>query len=62
MKMCIIEKKNPWRKKFKLIFSGNVKKNLDTLQCLINFVDYLNTKMKDILVEIIDLKICSSLK
>ena len=34
----------------------------DTIQCLKNVVHYLDTKMIDILVEIIDLELISSLK
>ena len=67
MKMCIIEKskKIHSEKNFKIIFSGTIeRKNIahETIQCLKNVVHYLNMKMPDILVEIIDLKLCSSLK
>ena len=52
-------------KNFKLIFSKTVDLLLfahDTIQCLKNVVYYLNMKIPDILVGIIDLKLCSSLK
>ena len=51
-------------KNCKLIFSGAVDFCFahDTIQCLKNVVHYLNMKMLDILVEILDLKLFSSLK
>ena len=52
-------------KNCKLIFSGTLEKieNYDdTLQCLKNVVHYLNIKIPDILVEIIDFKCSSSIK
>ena len=58
--------KNPLRKNFKLIFYGTVKDiyiiSHDKIQRLKNVVHYLNMKIPDILVEIIDLRFCSSLK
>ena len=67
MGMCIIEKSKEIHreKKCKLIFSGAVKKGkiaYDTIQCLKNIIHYLNMKMPDMLVEIIDLQFFSSLK
>ena len=51
-------------KNCKLIFSGAVDFCFahDTIQCLKNVVHYLNMKMTDILVGIIDLQLCCSLK
>ena len=61
------KQENSWRKTCKMIFSGTIKKYIyiyahDTIQCLENVLHYLNMKMPGILVEIIDLQICSSLK
>ena len=53
------------KKNLNFIFSGTVEKKdkyaHDSIQCLKNVVHYLNMKMQDILVEIIYLKLCSSL-
>ena len=54
------------QKNCKLVFSGTIEKKgkmaPDKIQCLKNVVHNLNMKMPDILVEIIDLQLCSSLK
>ena len=52
--------------KCRLIFSRTAEKIKiiahDTTQCLKNVVHYLNMKMPDILVGIIDFNLCSSIK
>ena len=56
---------NPYQKSFKLTFSGTIdikKYDHDTIQCLKNVVHDLNMKIPDILVKIIELVICTSLK
>ena len=67
--MCIIEKKarKSIAKRLKVDFlwnRGKEKEKLahDTMQFLKNVVHYLNMKMPDILVEIIDLQPFSSIK
>ena len=57
------KQKNPWRKNFKLIFSGTVKKNCSRHNSMPEkFRTLFKYDMPDILVEIVDLKLCSSLK
>ena len=63
--MCIIEKsRKSIAKKLEVNFIWNLGKRFshNTIQCLKNVVHYLNMKIPDILVEIIDLQLCSSLK
>ena len=66
--MCIIEKsKKNLAKKVKLILSGTAEKikikiSHDTIQRLNCVVHYLNMKIKGKWIEIIDFKLCSSLK
>ena len=65
MRKCVLLKKarKSIAKNCKLVLPGTVKKYaLDKIQCLENVAHYLNTKIPDILVEIIDLQLCSSLK
>ena len=64
MEMRIIEKsKKIHSEKNVSWFSMEPLKNVhDTIQCLKNIVHYLNMKMPDLLVEIIDLQIFTSLK
>ena len=60
MRKCALPKKarKSIAKNCKLIFSGTVEKNAhDTVQYLKNVVHYLNMKMSDRLVEIIDLQL-----
>ena len=62
--MCIIEKsKKNVVKNCKLIFSGTVENKFSLHNSMPeNVVQYLNMKTPDILVEIIYLKLCSSIK
>ena len=64
VKSCIIEKsKKTDSKNCKFIFSGTVEKNCSRHTSMPkNVVHYLNIKFPDILVDIIDLQLCSSLK
>ena len=64
MEMCIIEKARKFiAKNCKLIFSGTVEKNCSRHNSIPeNVIHYLNMKMIDKLVEMIDLKLCISLK
>ena len=67
MRKCASLKKakKPQQTKFKLIFSGAVKKNKiadDTIQYLNCVVHYLNMKTKGKLIDTIELKLCKSLK
>ena len=63
-KCALLEKARKSIEKTVSWFLWNCRKTIahDTIQCLKNVVHYLNMKTPDILVGIIDLLICSSLK